>query len=87
MKRYIIEEPKKDLSTPTKTEETSEDTLNEDSKETLVDAESSYYKIGDSIDVRLLDTGAWYEGRIEKILKKQEDGEIEEKKLIFRIKR
>ncbi|XP_050296174.1 E3 ubiquitin-protein ligase UHRF1-like isoform X2 [Anthonomus grandis grandis] len=51
----------------------------------LVDAMSDYYRVGDFVDVRLLDTGAWYEAVIEKILKKDGDEEVD-KNLIFRLK-
>lgn len=53
----------------------------------LVDAESKYYKVGDLVDVRLLDSGAWFEGVVDKILKKDDVGQIEEEELVFRIKR
>lgn len=54
----------------------------------LVDAESKYYKVGDLVDVRTLDSGAWFEGVVDQILKKEDDeGEVEEDKLVFRIKR
>lgn len=52
----------------------------------LVHAESKYYKVGDLVDVRTLDSGAWFEGVVDQILKKEND-EVEEDKLVFRIKR
>lgn len=56
-----------------------------------VDTFSKYYKLGDLIDVRLLDTGAWCEAKIIKIFK-QDQPKIEvtveeESDLFFRVKR
>lgn len=47
-----------------------EDTKNED--ETLVEAESLYYKIGDAVDCLDQTYGAWFEGIILKIFKKDD---------------
>lgn len=57
----------------------------------LLDVHSQYYKVGDLIDVRLADTGAWYEANITKIFKKVDEKSSEthlpEEDLYFRIKR
>lgn len=54
------------------------------------DATSQYYKLGDLIDVKLSDTGAWYEAKITKIFKRpkeDEESENNESDLLFKVKR
>ncbi|XP_066159240.1 E3 ubiquitin-protein ligase UHRF1-like [Euwallacea fornicatus] len=84
MKRHIIAEAGENVpSTPVK--DNKSDITQPVSNERLVDSESQYYKIGDPIDVKLLDSGAWYEGIIDKILLKGDEA-FDESQLIFRIK-
>lgn len=85
MKRHIIhsnEDSLKPSCSVSKSEVIEDVTLGEK----LIDAESSYYTVGDVIDVLLLDTGAWYEASITKILKNEADLNVDERKLIFRVK-
>lgn len=49
-----------------------EDTSNANEDETLVEAESLYYKIGDAVDCLDQTYGAWFEGIILKIFKKDD---------------
>lgn len=70
-----------------------ESSTNKDSRlEKNLDTNSEYYKLGDLIDVRLPDTGAWYEAKITKIFKKENDEKSsdtnsKEGNLYFRVKR
>lgn len=91
IKRQFVEPQKDEIKVK---EEANEPQTKENPKPTteeetdLVDAESKYYKVGDLVDVRLLDSGAWFEGVVDKILKKKDaEGDLEEKQLVFRIKR
>lgn len=55
-----------------------------------IDTTSQYYKLGDLVDIRLSDTGGWYEAKIIKIFKKgqlREENETKENDLYFRLKR
>nr|XP_023024422.1 E3 ubiquitin-protein ligase UHRF1-like [Leptinotarsa decemlineata] len=60
-----------------------------DKNVTFVNAESKFYKVGDLIDVLLVDNGAWYEAFVYKILKKdscQHNEEPNEEDLVFRVR-
>ncbi|KAG5881112.1 hypothetical protein JTB14_024357 [Gonioctena quinquepunctata] len=60
---------------------------NKNTNAELVDAKSKYYKVGDLIDVLLVDNGAWYEAFIYKIFKKGSiEEESDENDLIFRVR-
>lgn len=55
-----------------------------------IDTISQYYKIGDLVDVRLSDTGGWYEAKLLRIFKKRqlsEDNGTRENEIYFRLKR
>lgn len=63
---------------------------NSNTSQVDTDTTSQYYKIGDLVDVRLSDTGGWYEAKITKIFKKgqlSEETETKENDLHFRMKR
>lgn len=69
-----------------------ENSLEKRSKnEEHVETSSQYYKLGDLVDVRLSDTGAWYEARITKIFKKGLEskslGASIKEDIYFRVKR
>ncbi|CAG9812763.1 unnamed protein product [Phaedon cochleariae] len=55
-------------------------------KEQYKEAQSKFYKVGDLIDVLLVDNGAWYEAYVHKILKTSDDDEVDENDLIFRVR-
>lgn len=75
-----------DLITPVQDESTSK----KSKTETITDTTSQYYKLGDMVDVKLSDTGAWYEGKITKIFKRskeREESENSDKDIYFKVKR
>lgn len=72
-----------------------DDNVGETSKQitkviTDIETASQYYKLGDLVDVRLPDTGAWYEAKIIKIFRQENNKqklEITENELFFRVQR
>ncbi|KAL1513520.1 hypothetical protein ABEB36_002922 [Hypothenemus hampei] len=78
-KRMIIEPVPKNVSTGA-TNAKDESAV----EKLLIESVSKYYKIGDLVDVRLPDSGAWYEATIKKIFKKSSSANDPES-LIFQV--
>ncbi|XP_030761306.1 E3 ubiquitin-protein ligase UHRF1-like [Sitophilus oryzae] len=86
-RQIIVEQSTKDdvLSTPsTIVEEESES--KPVAKDVLVKTVSDFYDVNDLVDVRFLDTGAWYEASIIDVFRKESDEKVKEEHLVFRVK-
>lgn len=59
-----------------------------DSKKMITHVESKYYKVGDLIDVRLEENGAWYEAVVTEIFTRglKSEKELEENELVFKVR-
>lgn len=83
-RHVIVQDIPKDTNKPH-----TEDVNKKDSSvntEKFIDATSEFYDIGDLVDIRLVEIGAWYEAKVISILRKGGE-DLTENKLIFHVKR
>ncbi|KAF7280152.1 hypothetical protein GWI33_006328 [Rhynchophorus ferrugineus] len=83
-KRSIIVQDIPKNSNKSHTEDVTEKN-NQVNIEKFVHGTSEFYNVGDNVDIRLVETGAWYEAIIINILRKESE-EVIENKLIFHVK-
>lgn len=86
--QLIVRAPKSSIEDVEKEEKINKKDIKIDSNKVITDVESKYYKVGDNIDVRLEENGAWYEAVILQIFTRglSSEKELEESDLIFKVR-